>query len=221
MSRSTEIVVIMDQSGSMNAIKDDAIGGFNAFLEAQQKEPGEARLTLVLFDTVGYVERHISTPLAEVQPLSDATYKPCGGTPLLDAIGNTVKKVDERLAEQDTPRQGHEDARKMDLGEESEEDEQRVIVAVLTDGQENSSTSFTKDAIAKLITEHEEKGWAFLFLAANMDAVGEARSLNIQSSNAEQWTGGQGLRCAYMGLSAATKNYRSGGSGALHDANQS
>jgi hypothetical protein len=163
----TEVAVVLDRSGSMEAIRSDAIGGFNAFLASQRKDEGELRLTLVLFNhNVETV--HARVPIAEVPPLDEATYVPAGMTALLDAVGRTVDELGERLAA--TP--------------ESERPAQ-VIVAILTDGLENSSCDYTPARIRQRIRRQRERyGWEFLFLAAGQDAVVEGGKLDIPAADA-------------------------------------
>ncbi len=162
----TEITIILDRSGSMQSIANDAIGGFNAFLTAQRREEGEARLTLVLFDDQ-YEVLHKSIPLSHVPDLSTATFLPRGSTALLDAIGRTLAKMTRAFAARpDETKPG------------------KVIIAILTDGHENASTQYTKLHIADLITEKRAQGWEFIFLAANQDAIATAATLRINPADA-------------------------------------
>lgn len=142
-------VVILDRSGSMEACRDDTIGGFNAFLREQQAEGGT--LSLIQFDHE-YMVVYPATPITAVQPLTAQTFVPRGGTALLDAIGKTIKDVDP-----DT----------------------RPTVVILTDGQENSSKEYTKAHIKDLIEQKTKEGWTFVYLGANQDAFAEAGHLGI------------------------------------------
>jgi uncharacterized protein YegL len=162
----TEITIILDRSGSMQSIANDAIGGFNSFLKQQQAQPGSARLSLVLFDTQ-YEVIHKSVPLADVPPLTDQTFVPRGGTALLDAIGKTIHKMTNSFAAR-LPKARPEN----------------VIIAILTDGEENSSSDFTLSHINDLITAKKLQGWEFLFLAANQDAIATAGKMNISAKHA-------------------------------------
>lgn len=194
----SEIVCIIDRSGSMHSIKDDAIGGFNQFLEDQKKVPGEANLTLVLFNH-DYEVVHNGKPLPQVEPLNNDTYLPTGTTALLDAVGRTIDDVGQRLAktaEADRP--------------------STVIVAILTDGQENASKDYTKERIAEMIKHQEEKyAWQFFFLGANIDSFSTAGGLNIkQAQTANFIASAEGVRNAYKQQSdwvtqARTKKYDS------------
>jgi len=167
----TEIACVIDRSGSMNSIRSDAIGGFNSFLKSQQEEPGEARVTLVLFDHE-YQVTYENTEINNVPPLDNSTYEPRGTTALLDAIGRTIDDVGTRLgntAEENRPGQ--------------------VIVAILTDGLENASRQYSRKQIFDKITHQREKyNWEFVFLAANQDAISAARELAIDAADAEMFT---------------------------------
>lgn len=160
----TEIAFILDRSGSMQALVEPAIVGFNRLLREQQQEPGSARFTLVLFDD-RYEVPVKSLPIAEVVELDTTTFVPRGGTALLDAIGYTIDGLGKRLAE--TP--------------EADRPGQ-VIVAILTDGMENASHQFSWADISKLIHHQTEKyQWKFLFLGANQDAIATAARMNIRA----------------------------------------
>ena len=161
-----ELVFILDRSGSMGGLETDTIGGFNSMLAKQKKEEGEANVTTVLFDDQVEVI-HDRFPIEAVKPLTDDDYFVRGSTALLDAIGSTVKKIEnvqKRLPE--------------DLRAES------VIFVITTDGRENSSSEYTVKMVKKMIEEHQEQGWQFIFMGANMDAVAEAGKLGINRKRA-------------------------------------
>ena len=162
----TEIVFILDRSGSMHAMVEPAISGFNRLLREQQQVPGHARFTLVLFDDQYELPFH-SVPIAEVVELDTSSFVPRGNTALLDAIGRTIDDLGGKLAatpEQDRPKQ--------------------VIIAILTDGEENASTRYSWEAVAKRIRHQSGKyHWQFLFLGANQDAIATAGRMNIQAGN--------------------------------------
>ena len=162
----TEIVFILDRSGSMNSMIEPAISGFNRLLHDQQQVAGTARFTLVLFDDRYELPFH-SVPISEVVELDTTTYVPRGSTALLDAIGRTIDELGSKLA----------------AAPEAERPNQ-VIVAVLTDGQENASSKFTWESIAQRIHHQTENyQWQFLFLGANQDAIATAARMNIRSEN--------------------------------------
>lgn len=157
----TEIIFLIDKSGSMAHLTGDTIGGFNGFIESQKAIDGKATLTTVLFDT--YTKTlHDGVDIHEVKPMTKTDYIAGGATAMLDAIGETINRVQDRHDE---------------LGAEKPDN---VIVAITTDGEENSSRKFTKSQIEKMI-KHQTNGhgWKFMFLGANMDAVKEAESIGI------------------------------------------
>ncbi len=155
----TDVTLVIDRSGSMQAIRDDAEGGVNAFLQEQAKQPGEALLTLVQFDTE-YEFVHRGMPIKDVPP-----YKlvPRGNTALLDAVGRAINETGERL------------------GKMAEENRPGLVVFVITtDGQENSSKEFTKAQIKEMVERQQSQyKWQFTFLGANQDAFAEAGGIGI------------------------------------------
>lgn len=183
-ARRSLIAVLLDRSGSMESVKSDTEGGFNAFIEAQRSEPGDARVTLAQFDTqyeVVYANRH----LADVPRL---TLQPRGGTALYDALGRLVTDVGAELAalpEHERPG--------------------KVIVVVMTDGHENSSREWTHDAITAAVKRQEsEYAWEFLFLGANMDAVAIGTAMGFSAERSLTWDAdGQGV----SGSMAAASRY--------------
>ena len=158
----TDITLVVDRSGSMEQVKEDAQGGVNSFIKEQAKEPGEALLTLVQFDTE-YEFLHKGVPISQVPE-----YKlvPRGMTALLDAVGRAINETGERLSkmkEQDRPG--------------------LVIFVVMTDGLENSSKEFSKEVIKEMIKRQQEQyNWHFTFLGANQDAFAEAGSMGIHAA---------------------------------------
>ena len=190
----TEIVSIVDRSGSMQSILDDAIGGFNTFLAAQQRQPGEAKLSLILFDHE-YQVVHQAVDIQQVEPLNQDTYVPRGSTALLDAVGKTIDAVGERLA----------------ATAESERPSQ-VIVSILTDGYENASQTYSKPKVAEMIKHQTEKySWAFEFQAANMDAFAAAKELSIAPDRVVQFEAtSEGVREAFSEQSQRISAMRSG-----------
>jgi hypothetical protein len=159
----TEIAFILDRSGSMASMVEPAIAGFNSLLSEQQTLPGSARFSLVLFDD-HYEVPVASMPIAEVQPLNTNTYQPRGSTALLDAIGRTIDELGARLAN----------------APEAERPGQ-VLVAILTDGEENASRQFTwKDISDRIRHQTDVYQWRFLFLGANQDAIATASRMSIR-----------------------------------------
>lgn len=188
----TEIACILDRSGSMESIRDDAIGGFNTFIDNQKKLPGEARLTLVLFDNE-YLIVEDGTPLGQIKPLDHSTFVPRGPTALYDAVGRTINDLGARLAKMpDADRPG------------------KVIVVILTDGQENSSHEFSQKNIFDMIQKQQTTySWEFLFLAANQDALAAAESIAIKQDNAINFEASpKGVQFAMHCMSANIENFR-------------
>ncbi len=180
----TEIAFVLDRSGSMSSVAHAAISGFNQFLRDQQAAEGLARLTLVLFDDE-YLVPVDNLPVQEVVALNSDTYIPRNSTALLDAIGETIERVGKRLEQ--TPESDRPG---------------KVIVAILTDGQENSSAKFTwNDVAAKIRHQTDTYQWEFLFLGANQDAIATATNLNIGAHNAS------GFVADAVGLSASNKAF--------------
>lgn len=188
----SEIICIIDRSGSMDHIKNDAIGGFNTFLEEQKKLPGEATLTYIQFDTE-YEVVHENKTLRDVQPINDSIYIPRGSTALLDAIGKTIDATGRRLA--NTPEENRPE---------------KVIVAILTDGEENSSRQYNLSKIKEMIKHQKEKySWEFIFLGANQDAFAEAVKIGIDTKDTLNFNAtGIGVKTAYSGMSNIIRQYR-------------
>lgn len=188
----THITFILDRSGSMAAVLDDAIGGFNSLLEENKREGRECTMTLVKFDHEYETVRSIA-PLALVEPLSRKTYVPRGTTALLDAVGRAIRETGEALS-------------RLEEGARPE----RVMVAILTDGYENASREYRREQVAKLISDQErDYNWAFLFVATGIDAWGQAEGIGIREAN---YAGGVDLSVkAAAGIAGQTMSaYRAG-----------
>lgn len=181
--RPVEIFVIADRSGSMESIRDDAIGGFNSFLEEQQKLDGKANLTLVLFDDK-YEVPVKSVDIQKVKPLTRETFVPRGMTAMNDAIGKAIVELSEIAPD-------------------------KAVVCIITDGAENSSKEFSNQQVKDKIKEVEAKGWQVVFLAANIDAFSAGGSLGINSATTFGFAANaQGVHNAYATMSASTRAYR-------------
>jgi hypothetical protein len=178
----TEIVVILDRSGSMSSIGKSTVEGFNTFLNEQKNSEGEAFLTLVQFDD-RYEVSYKSTPINEVNPLIlNETFVPRGSTALLDSIGKTIEEL---------------------------ETERDVILVIITDGFENASRTYKKEAIMKMIEAKENEGWNVLFLAANQDAISSGASIGVKGGKAMSWgTDEISIGNTYSNLSANIGSYR-------------
>lgn len=184
----TEIVIVLDESGSMSSCKSDTIGGFNEFLSSQKKIKGDANVTLVKFSDY-YKMINDGTPLESVSALNESNYTPSNSTALLDAVGKTINKIGDRLA--NTP--------------ENEKPE-KVIFAVITDGFENASREFKQKQIFDMVTHQKTKySWEFLFLGADIDSWGKEIGIhsNVNVSKDDMFSN-------MSKLSYYTSNYRVG-----------
>ncbi len=166
----TELVMILDRSGSMGGLESDTIGGFNGMIGKQKKEDGEACVSVVLFDDVQEVVCD-RTDLRDVRPMTDRQYFVRGSTALLDAVGRAIRHIGNI----------HKYAREEDVPE-------KTVFVIITDGLENASREFTYEKVRGMIErQHERYGWEFIFLGANMDAVAEAARFGISASRAARY----------------------------------
>lgn len=158
----TELVFIIDRSGSMGGLESDTIGGFNSLVEKQKKQDGKCYVTTVLFDNL--IETiHDRKELADIRKLTDKDYYVRGCTALIDAIGTSVKHIANI----------HKYARAEDVPE-------HTMFVIITDGMENASREFSSDEVKKMIETHKKNdGWEFLFIGANIDAVETAKGFGI------------------------------------------
>lgn len=179
----THIAVVLDKSGSMGGVRRETIDGFNLWLDAMKKSPGNMLLSITLFDTVCSTPV-VEAPIGKVNPIDGSRYMPAGSTALLDAVSGTVRKMNEVPTD-------------------------RYLVCVVTDGQENSSRETTKEALAALIQEKEATGrWTFTYLSAAPDAFADATAIGIQAGNTQAYTGDAvGTQRAFLSAAANTKSY--------------
>lgn len=186
----TELVCVLDRSGSMNSIIDDAIGGINRFIEDQQKEPGEARMTTVLFDTE-FKTVHESVPIKDVVPFTKKTYSPRGMTALLDAVGGTIDSLGARLR-----------------GLPEEKRPGKVLFIILTDGHENSSHQYSHSRVKEMIEQQEKQwNWKFIYLSADMNAFAHGTGLGI-GTRVSYSASGQSIGATYGLVSDMAARYR-------------
>ncbi len=163
----TELVFLLDRSGSMGGLEEDTIGGYNSVLKKQRKNGEDVYVSTILFDD-RMETIHFRTPIKQVTKLTEDDYYTRGSTALLDAMGRTIKTIAEKQKEDDA------------ISRPS-----KTLFVVTTDGMENSSRKFTYKDIRKLIRKQEEKrNWEFLFLGANMDAIEVASQMGIQKHHA-------------------------------------
>ncbi len=188
----TEIVFILDRSGSMSGLEGDTIGGFNAMLEKQKKEPGEAVISTVLFDHETQVI-HDRLPLEKVPQLTREDYFVRGCTALLDAVGSAIHHIGNV----------HKYARQEDRPE-------RTLFVTTTDGMENASRRYDYKKVKAMISRQKEKyGWEFLFLGANIDAAKEAARFGISPDRAANYhADSAGTEVIYEAVSETVCNFR-------------
>lgn len=189
----TEIVFILDRSGSMSGLEVDTIGGFNSMIEKQKREAGEALISTVLFDNFSEVI-HDRVPIGRVEPMTDREYYVRGCTALLDAIGGAIHHIGNI----------HKYAREEDVPE-------HTLFVITTDGMENASRRYDSETVKKMIERQKAKyDWEFLFLGANIDAVETASRFGIGADRAVNYhSDHQGTQLNYEVLSAAVSTVRS------------
>jgi uncharacterized protein YegL len=190
----TELVFILDKSGSMAGLEADTIGGYNAMLSKQKKAEGEAIVTTALFNQ-HYDLLHDRINVKGISPITEEDYEVGGTTALLDAIGFTIQKI-------------------VNVQKKTNEDEraEKVLFVITTDGMENASHEFTADKIKKMVQHQKEKyGWEFLFLGANIDAVTTAARFGIEEDFAVDYHADEvGTQLNYEAVNEAVSNIRSG-----------
>jgi uncharacterized protein YegL len=190
----TELVFILDKSGSMAGLEADTIGGYNAMLKKQQKAEGEAIVTTVLFDH-NYELLHDRINVKGISPITEDHYEVGGTTALLDAIGFTVQKM-------------------INVQKKTTENEraEKVLFVITTDGMENASREYTTEKIKKMIQHQKEKySWEFMFLGANIDAISTAAEFGIEEDFAVEYHADHiGTQLNYEAVSEAVTNIRSG-----------
>lgn len=189
----TEMVFILDRSGSMRGLEGDTIGGFNSTIEKQKQEPGEAIVSTVLFDNQMKV-LHDRVPIANVSEMTDKEYYARGGTALLDAVGCAIHHIGNV----------HKYAREEDRPE-------KTIFVITTDGYENASRMYTAKAVREMVEHQKAKyGWEFVFLGANIDAVETARGFGIaEECSANFVNDKEGIKKCYEAQSLMMSNFRS------------
>ena len=192
MKNLTEIVFILDRSGSMAGLEDDTIGGFNAMIEKQKNEEGDAFVSTILFDN--YIEViHDRVDIRKVRPMTRRDYYVRGYTALLDAVGRTIRHIGNV----------HKYAREEDRPE-------KTLFVITTDGMENASREYSYERVRRMIEHEKEKyGWEFIFLGANIDAAREAARFGITEDRAVNYHADSvGTAVIYEAVSEAVCNVR-------------
>ena len=190
----TELVFVLDRSGSMSGLEADTIGGFNALIEKQKKVPGKCYVTTVLFDNECET-LHDRVELQQIRPMTERDYSVRGCTALLDALGGAIRHIVNI----------HRYARPEDVPA-------HTTFVIMTDGLENASRRYSSAEVKEMIRHEKEKyGWEFLFLAVNIDAVETAGRMGIGADRAVNYhADSRGTRVAYEAVSAAVRMQRSG-----------
>jgi len=188
----TELVFILDRSGSMGGLESDTIGGFNSMLVKQQEEPGECRITTVLFDDK-YEVLHDRIDVKAVSQITSQEYYVRGCTALLDAVGKTIKKIHK--VQKNTDKDYRAD---------------KVLFVITTDGMENASREFTYDSVKKLVERQKKKhNWEFIFLGANIDAIDVANKFGIAKDRTQNFhNDSEGIELNYAVLCETVSEFR-------------
>lgn len=191
----SEIVFLLDRSGSMSGLEKDTIGGFNAMIEKQKKEEGEALISTILFDHEMKV-LHDRVKVQDVKPISEKDYQVRGCTALLDAMGGAIHHIGNV----------HKYARNEDVPE-------HTLFVITTDGMENASSYYSSSKVRTMVERQKEKyGWEFLFLGANMDAIAAAKDFGIEEDKAVEYRSDDiGTRLNYAVMSEAICEFRTKG----------
>ena len=194
-NNTTELVFILDRSGSMSGLEKDTIGGFNAMIEKQKKQDGECFVSTVIFDNVSEV-LHDRVKLSDVRPMTDYDYTVRGSTALLDAIGSAIHHIGNV----------HKYARPEDVPE-------HTMFIITTDGMENASRRYTSEKVKQMIERQKEKyGWEFVFIGANIDAVETAESFGIDKDRAVNYCADEiGTQKLYGAVSKMVGGFRDRG----------
>ncbi len=204
----TEVVFILDRSGSMGGLESDTIGGYNGMLDKQKKEDGEALISTVLFDDQTEI-LHDRIPIGKMKPITEKEYYVRGCTALLDAIGGAIRHI-----------------REVQKATDKEERPEKTLFIITTDGLENASKKYTFEKVRKMVEKQREKhGWEFVFLGANIDAIQVANSFGIQKSHTATFAcDREGTKLNYQVLSRIVSCARAAGSaqemGAMMDSDE-
>lgn len=207
MNKKTEIVMIVDRSGSMSPYVNDTIGGLNSFIKEQKSiKNSEANLTLIFFGSDHEVI-HDSVDLREINELEPKDYVISGSTALFDALGfaiTTLKDKKEKEAQESSKQ------RKIVLDETEETHSEKVIFGIITDGEENSSRKYSKSQIFDMIKDQRSNGWEFIFLSADEKAIQDSKTFGISSNNTYSFkSSSEGFNSAYDTINLRASAYRS------------
>ena len=191
MNNKTELVFIIDRSGSMAGLESDTIGGFNSLIEQQRQQPGEVFVSTVLFSSYSQVI-HDRVALDKVPVLNEDTYRVGGNTALMDAVGDAIRHI----------RNVHKYARPEDVPD-------KTLFVITTDGMETASRRYSHAVVKRMIQhQQEECGWEFLFLGADIDAFAAAKNIGIRQGNAVRYRNREDIRDSYAAVSRAVSHVR-------------
>lgn len=192
--KKSELIFIIDKSGSMSGLEKDTIGGFNSLIRNQKKEKGQAIVSLILFDdSIEYLYERVD--LEKVEELSEKEYVPCGCTALLDAIGNSINKINNIRKEKS-----------------NKEIIDNTLVVITTDGLENASREYNYKMIKNIINKKKEEKWEFLFLGANIDSEEVASSIGIDKERSVNYNcDEEGIKLNYQCINEAVSTMRACG----------
>lgn len=203
MTDRTHITVLLDRTGSMQSIRSDIVGGFNAFVDTHKAAPGEATLTLVQFDSQEpYELLYAALPIKDVPELTLAQYVPRASTPLYDAMGQAIAALDQRL--EATPAGWRP---------------QKIIFVVATDGQENASVRFRREQVMSLIDAKKKAGWDFVFLSTDVGALADVEEMGVDAAASLHFgKSAKGSRHAWASVADKSVRRREGAPSVAFDA---
>lgn len=188
----TELVFILDKSGSMHGLESDTVGGFNSMIDEQKKLDGEVLVTTVLFSSESQTV-HDRVSISKIEPMTEKDYRVGGCTALLDAVGDAIAHIETI----------HKYVRREDVPE-------KTMFVITTDGMENASRKYTGDQVRKTIERKKSEGWNFIFLASNIDAAEAAEQIGVGAGNAEQFEAtAEGSRRLFAQACAKVSAFRS------------
>lgn len=200
MKKKTLLVVVLDETGSMRTVRDQTISGFNEFLDSQEdKALGETRVTLVKFNSDRIDIPYSDKLIEEVPKLTRASYVPDATTPLYDAVARAIKDTEEkfRVSQQVLNKLSGQDKNYGPL----------IIMAIITDGEENASREYNREQVFAMITDKKKMGWAFVFMGSNQDSWSNASKMAFAQGATINYAPTK-MRAAFNGFSEATRNYR-------------
>lgn len=205
MPSHTHITVLLDRSGSMESVRTDTVGGFNAFVAQQQVAPGQVTLTLVQFDSQDpYEVLRSAVPVRDVTPLTVEQYVPRASTPLYDAIGRGIIDLDALMAK--TPQAWRPT---------------NLLLVIVTDGQENSSREFSRRDIRRLLESRKKQGWDVVYLSSDLGSLNDARSLGVDYDSSLLFDRNpKGVADAFQSMGDSVLRKRGGAAATFTDADR-